>query len=73
MSPTVGANCQGLRQRFSIGVLTKVEIDENAKKHESFRQVQTSQRIITLRPMFWCIMVCWVRDPLYPSFYMPKG
>jgi hypothetical protein len=42
------------------------------KEHENFRLVWASRRIITLRPIFWCIMVCWVRGPL-PPLYMPRG
>jgi hypothetical protein len=38
------------------------------KGHEGFRQVQTSVRIITLHPMFWCIMIYWVCTPSTPPF-----
>jgi hypothetical protein len=37
--------------------------------HEGFRQVRTSVRIITLRHVFWYIMIPWLRPSLYPSFY----
>jgi hypothetical protein len=37
--------------------------------HKGFRQVWASVRLITLCPMFWCILICWVESPLYPSFY----
>jgi hypothetical protein len=35
----------------------KVEIDRNKEGHEGFIQVQASRRVITLHPVFWCIMI----------------
>jgi hypothetical protein len=54
------------------GVLTGVKIDENTKGHESFIQIQSFRRIITLRHVFWYIMIYWFQYP-YPSFYMSRG
>jgi hypothetical protein len=56
--------CHGLWQWFSIGVLRGVEIDKNTRGLKGFRQVQASQRIITLCFVFWCIRIYWVWDPL---------
>jgi hypothetical protein len=43
------------------------------KGHKVFRQVQTSMRIITLHPMIMVYYESLGWDPLYPSFYMPRG
>jgi hypothetical protein len=54
-------------------VLTRLEIDGNTRGHKGFRQVRASVMIITIRPVFWYIMIYWVQDPFYPSFYTPRG
>jgi hypothetical protein len=41
--------------------------------HEGFRQIWVSMSIITLCPMFWCVVIHCVETPLYPSFYMQSG
>jgi hypothetical protein len=37
---------------------------------QGFIQVQASRRIIALHPVcVGCIIIAWVKTPLYPSFY----
>jgi hypothetical protein len=57
---------------FKGGVLTGVKIDENTKGHESFIQIQSFRRIITLRHVFWYIMIYWFQYPL-PLILYVKG
>jgi hypothetical protein len=56
-----------------MGVITRVEIDGKTKRRESVRLVWAFGRITTLRLMFWCIMICWVRDPLPLLLYAKRG
>jgi hypothetical protein len=41
--------------------------------HEGFRQVRASMRITTLRPVFSCILICWIETPSTPPFICQVG
>jgi hypothetical protein len=50
----------------------RVEIDPNTRGCQGFRQVRTSRRIITIRLVFWCIMI-YSFSVCLPCLLYPNG
>jgi hypothetical protein len=58
---------------FIQGVFMRLQVEGNTKRRMDSRQVWTSQRIISIHPVFLGLMVCpYFRYP-YPSFYIQWG
>jgi hypothetical protein len=43
------------------------------KEAQGFRHIWASRRITTLRPMFWCILICLLLVSSFPTFYIHGG